>query len=166
MRTETNNKNAYTERQLVIFKVADEEFGVDIDKVKEIIKIEKTTKIPNAEEYVKGIINLRGNIIVIINLAQKLGLTIKEENKDTRIIVVETTKTNIGMIVDSCNEVLRMPTNQIKNSPTLSNTKIEKEYIEGVGIIKERLIIILNLAKILGEQELAQIAQLQEQHQQ
>lgn len=157
---ENQNHKEYSERQIVIFGLDNEEFGVDISEVREIIKAEKITKIPNTEEYIKGIINLRDKIIVIVSLAIKLGLKESQETKNTRNIVIQTDNTTIGMIVDNCNEVLRIPQNQIEKTPQMLNTQIEHKYIEGVAKLKERLIILLDLTKILHKSELEQIQKI------
>jgi purine-binding chemotaxis protein CheW len=155
-----SEKSNYSERQLVIFRLASEEFGVDINKVREIIKLEEITKIPNTDNYISGVINLRGKIIVIVDLAKKLNLPIKEKNKDTRIIVIEVNNSTIGMIVDGCNEVLRLSGEQIEPAPDIIKKRISQEYIEGVGILKERLIILLDLAKVLRESEVEAIVKM------
>ena len=98
----------FDERQIVIFSLGKEEFGVNINEVKEIIRIEQITKIPNTEQYIKGVINLRGGIIVVIDLAMKLGFPTKEVDKNTRILVVEVGNNTVGMIVDSATEVMRL----------------------------------------------------------
>jgi len=92
--------SASEDRQLVIFKIAGEEFGVDINEVKEIIRWEEVTRIPNTESYIKGVINLRGSIVVVNDLAMKLGLPSKTVDDDTRILVVEVNGNIIGMVVD------------------------------------------------------------------
>jgi purine-binding chemotaxis protein CheW len=147
-------KKEFKERQLVIFRLGSEEFGVDINEVREIIKLETFTKIPNAEDYIDGVINLRGKIIVIIDLEKKFGLPLTERNKDSRIIVIEVGDSTIGMIVDGCNEVLRLTENQIEPAPKIITNKIQVDYLDGVGILKDRLVILLDLGKVIGEIEL------------
>jgi purine-binding chemotaxis protein CheW len=156
-------KKSYAERQLVIFKLGSEEFGVDINEVREIIKMEDITRIPNTESYIDGVINLRGKIIVVIDLAKKLNLTAKEHNKDTRVIVIEVGKSTIGMIVDGCNEVLRLSGDQIEVAPDIIKSKIQEDYLEGVGILKDRLIILLDLGKVLASSEMEKVANIGKQ---
>ncbi len=157
---EDGSSEKFSERQLVVFKIGTEEFGVDINEVREIIKMEDITKIPNTEEYIDGVINLRGKIIVIIDLSKKLNLPIKERNKDSRIIVIEVNSNTIGMIVDGCNEVLRISGSQIESAPDIIKKKISQEYLEGVGILKDRLIILLDLAKVVGDKELEKLQEV------
>jgi purine-binding chemotaxis protein CheW len=97
---------------------------------------------------------------VIIDLSKKLNLPIKERNKDSRIIVIEVNSNTIGMIVDGCNEVLRISGSQIESAPDIIKKKISQEYLEGVGILKDRLIILLDLAKVVGDKELEKLQEV------
>ncbi|MFH2020298.1 MAG: chemotaxis protein CheW [archaeon] len=143
-----------SERQVVVFQLADEEFGVNISEVKEIIRPEQITKIPNSEAYIQGVLNLRGKIIIIVDLALKLGLTQKKADNDTRIIVLEIGESTVGMIVDSATEVLRLSSSQVQEAPHMITQKINAEYLEGVGIIGERLLIMLDLTKVFSDNEM------------
>jgi purine-binding chemotaxis protein CheW len=149
-----------SERQLVLFKIAGEEFGVDINEVKEIIRWEDVTRIPNTEPHIKGVINLRGNIIVVNDLAMKLGLASKEIDDDTRILVVEMGNNTVGMIVDSATEVLRLSGDKIRNAPSMVTTSIDQNYIEGVGLLDEkRLLTLLDLSIVFESTDFSQIGQ-------
>ena len=152
------------ERQLVIFKLAGEEFGVDISEVKEIIKMEDITTIPNIEDTIKGVINLRGKIIVVMSLAKKLNLQVKQSDKDTRIIIIEIGDNVVGMIVESVEEVLRVTSDKISASPDMIRREINADYLEGVCVLNQRLVILLDLAKILNAKDMSNIAKIQEQH--
>jgi purine-binding chemotaxis protein CheW len=156
---ESESKQTFDERQIVVFKLGNEEFGVNIMEVREIIRMEDITKIPNSEQFVEGVINLRGGIIVVINLAMKLGLPNKESDKNTRIIVIEMKGSTVGMVVDSATEVLRLNGSDIKAAPEIITKKIDSSYIEGVGVVEERLLILLDLAKVLGGEDYDAIAQ-------
>lgn len=138
--------------QLVTFKLGSEEFGVDILKVQEIIKMMNVTKIPNAPVFVEGVINLRGKIIPIVDLRKRLGFKDQEYDKSTRIIVVELDGLVLGFIVDSVSEVLRIPEDTIEPPPSMV-AGIESEYIEGVGKLDDRLLILLELKKIFSSPE-------------
>ena len=135
--------------QLVTFKLEDEEFGVDILKVQEINKMMNITKIPNAPFFIEGVINLRGKIIPIIDLRKKLGFQSKEYDKATRIIVIELDGLVIGFVVDSVSEVLRIPSSTIEQPPSIIGG-VESEYIEGVGKLDDRLLILLELKRIFA----------------
>ena len=161
--TNLEKKESMEERQVVVFNLAKEEFGVNINEVREIVRMEQITKIPNTEQYIKGVINLRGGIIVIIDLATKLGLAAKEADKNTRIIVIEMEKNTVGMIVDSATEVLRINEDKIQPPPKIIEQKINADYIEGVGILGERLLILLDLVKVLQAKDIEQIQNVQSQ---
>lgn len=139
-------------RQLVTFKIEDDEFGVDILKVQEINRMMNITRIPNAPDFVEGVINLRGKIIPVVDLRKKLGFPSKEHDKSTRIIVVELEGIVLGFIVDSVSEVLRIPSSTIEPPPSIIRG-IESEFIEGVGKLEDRLLILLELKKIFTTTE-------------
>jgi purine-binding chemotaxis protein CheW len=138
--------------QLVTFKLGSEEFGVDILKVQEINKMMNITKIPNAPAFIEGVINLRGKIIPIVDLRKRLGFKDQDYDKSTRIIVVELDGLVLGFIVDSVSEVLRIPENTIEPPPSMV-AGIESEYIEGVGKLDDRLLILLELKKVFSSPE-------------
>lgn len=150
---EEKQKKDVTERQIVIFTLGKEEFGVNIEEVREIIRFEEITKLPNTEEYIKGVINLRGGIIVVVDLAMKLGLASKEMDNNSRILIVEVGSNTIGMIVDSATEVMRLAKENVQEAPEIITKKINADYIEGVGILDERLLILLDLGKVLDKSE-------------
>jgi len=142
--------------QLVTFKLENEEFGVDILKVQEINKMMNITKIPNAPYFIEGVINLRGKIIPVVDLRKKLGFESRPYDKSTRIIVVELDGLVLGFIVDSVSEVLRVPGNTIEPPPSIVSG-IDSEYIEGVGKLNDRLLILLELTKIFVNSERKEI---------
>jgi CheW protein len=146
--------------QMVVFQLGGEEFGVEIMKVQEIIRMPEITKIPQSPEYVEGVINLRGKIIVVINLDKRFNLRSKEVDEHSRIIVVEIGNNVVGMIVDSVNEVLRIPASNIDPAPELVTSSVSKEYITGVGKMDNRLLILLDLARVLNKKEVEDIASL------
>lgn len=135
--------------QLVSFKIGNEEFGVDILNVQEINKMTTITKVPNAPEFVEGVINLRGRVIPVIDLRSRLHLAKKEHDKDTRIIVVEIDQSTVGFIVDAVSEVLRIPVN-ITEAPPSIVAGIDSEFIKSVGKLEDRLLILIDLNKILS----------------
>ena len=138
--------------QLVTFQIGNEEFGVDILKVHEINRVIQVTKVPNAPGYVEGVINLRGKVIPIVNLRLKLGLQKKQEDKNTRIIVVELDGKTIGFLVDAVSEVLRIP-RSITEPPPPMVAGIQSEYITAVGKLEDRLLILLDLDKVFSSEE-------------
>jgi len=145
----TNSKNDLSDLlQLVSFKIGNEEFAIDILKVQEIIKIISITKVPNSPYYVEGVINLRGRVIPIIDLRTRLGLEKIAHNNETRIIVVELHGTIVGFIVDAVNEVLRISKSITEVPPDLV-VGINSEFIESVGKLDDRILILINLEKII-----------------
>ena len=150
--------------QLVIFQLGGEEFGVDIMQVQEILRMPEATRIPQSPEYVKGVINLRGKIIVVINLDTRFGMQTKEIDDDSRIIVAEVGENIMGMIVDSVSEVMRLPTSSIESAPEIVASKIGAEYIKGVGKLEDRLLILLDLERVLNENEIEQVSVISEMH--
>jgi purine-binding chemotaxis protein CheW len=142
--------------QLVSFKIGNEEFGIDILNVQEIIKTVQITKVPNSPEFVEGIINLRGKVIPVMDLRVRLNLERKAQDKDTRIIVVEISSKTVGFIVDEVNEVLRIP-KSITEPPPEMVTNINSEYITAVGKLEDRLITLIDLQKVLSTDEKNQL---------
>jgi len=138
--------------QLVSFKLREEEFGVNILQVQEIIRMQEITNVPNAPDFVEGVINLRGRVIPIVDLRKRFGLEAKEHSKATRIIVVMIDQVTVGLIVDEVSEVLRIPEDTVEPPPPIV-AGIESDYIKGVGKLEDRLLILLDLNKILSREE-------------
>ncbi|BBD07615.1 chemotaxis protein CheW [Desulfovibrio ferrophilus] len=149
---ETQKKQDAELIQLVTFSIGEEEFGVDILKVQEIIRTMEITKVPKAPDFVEGVINLRGNVIPIIDLRKRFGLQTREHDKHTRIIVIEINKMVVGFVVDSVSEVLRIPANTVEPPPPVVSG-LESEYISGVGKLEDRLLILLDLDRLLSGEE-------------
>lgn len=145
--------------QLVTFSIGEEEFGVDILKVQEIIRTMEITKVPRAQDFVEGVINLRGKVIPIIDLRRRFGLDSKEHDKHTRIIVIEINNMIVGFVVDSVSEVLRIPASTVEPPPPVV-AGLESEYISGVGKLHDRLLILLDLDKLLSNEDLQSLGQL------
>lgn len=138
--------------QLVGFLIGNEEYAVDILKVQEINRIAQITKVPNSPDFVEGVINLRGKVIPILDLRIRMGMGKIEHDSRTRIIVVEVNQKTIGFIVDEVSEVLRIPANVIEPPPQLVTGK-KSEFITGVGKLEDRLLILLDLDKIISLEE-------------
>lgn len=138
--------------QLVSFKIGDAEFGVDILRVQEINKMMDLTTVPNTPIFVEGVVNLRGRIIPVLNLRSRLGLEVKEYDSETRIIVVELIDKTIGFIVDEVKEVLRIPKSITEQPPEIVSG-VDAEYITAIGKLEDRLLILLDLTKILSSSE-------------
>lgn len=152
--------NASELLQLVVFELGGEEFGVEIMNVQEIIRMPEMTQIPQSPDFVEGVINLRGRIIVVVNLSKRFNLQSRVADENSRIIVVEIGNTVVGMIVDSVNEVLRIPKSSVEPAPELVMSKVSRNYLKGVGKIDKRLLILLDLARVLTVEEVAEISNL------
>ena len=138
--------------QLVSFKISNEEFGVDILCVQEINRMLQITKMPNTPEFIEGVINLRGRVIPVLDLRVKLGMPRIEHDKNTRIIVVELKGKTIGFIVDEVSEVLRIP-KSITEAPPEMVGGVNSDFITSIGKLEDRLLILLDLEKILSTTE-------------
>lgn len=147
------------EMQLVVFKVGREEFGVDVQKVEGVISLVDITRMPRAPEFVEGIINLRGQIIAVIDLANRLGIDSAERTQVTRIVVVEAKEVKVGLIVDSP-EVININREDIEASPVLTSSEIESSFIKGVAKLNDRLLILLDVERVLSEEEREDITSL------
>jgi purine-binding chemotaxis protein CheW len=155
--TEMTGNVSTDELQLVSFNIGSEEFGVDILKVQEINRMVEITKVPQAPRYVEGVINLRGKVIPIIDLRKRFNMEIKEHDKSTRIVVVDISGNIMGMIVDAVSEVLRLPADTIEPPPELV-TGINSEYIKGVAKLEDRLLIFLDLSKVIDAEEMTSVS--------
>ena len=152
-------KNAFGEQtgellQLVSFNIGSEEFGVDILKVQEINRMVEITRVPQAPNYVEGVINLRGKVIPIVDLRKRFNLEVKEYDRNTRIVVVDISGNIMGMVVDSVSEVLRLPSNTIEPPPEIV-ASVNSEYIKGVAKLEDRLLIFLDLSKVIDVSEMS-----------
>jgi purine-binding chemotaxis protein CheW len=144
------------ELQLVGIRIGRETFGLPIALVREIVRVPEITSVPNAPDYIEGVINLRGRIIPVVDLRKRFGEKITEPNKRNRIVVVELESRRIGLIVNSASEVLKIAPSEIE-TPHDVFQEGELNYITGVGKLKGRLVILLDLNKILQRGELRRL---------
>jgi purine-binding chemotaxis protein CheW len=145
--------------QLVSFHVGQEEYGLDILRVQEIIRLQQLTRVPNAPESMDGVMNLRGKIIPVIALRKRFGLEQAPTDRQTRIVVVEVQGTVLGFIVDSVSEVLRIPADTVAPPPHLG--RVKQEYVCGVGKLNERLLILLDVDQLMSGDDLNGISEAQ-----
>jgi len=138
------------EEQIVTFSLGTEEFGIDIMKVQEIIRIPPITRVPKARSYVEGVINLRGNIIPVINLRVRFGMPPGEETDLSRIVVLQIDGKVFGVRVDGVTEVLRLSSESIEPPPPVA-LGMDSDFIRGVGKIGERLLILLRPDQLMDE---------------
>ncbi|MFW5855867.1 MAG: chemotaxis protein CheW [Bacillota bacterium] len=134
--------------QYVIFQLGPEEYGIEINMVKEIIKPTRITNVPNTDEHVLGVINLRGQIVPVVDLRNRFDFDNEKISENQRIITVEVSNTLIGLMVDDVNEVLWLNEEEIEPPPEVAGG-IKQEYLKGVGKVDERLLVLINLEQLL-----------------
>ncbi|MGB7436083.1 MAG: chemotaxis protein CheW [Candidatus Acidiferrum sp.] len=138
--------------QLVGFRIGDETYGVQIGSVREIVRVPDITAVPNAPEMIEGVINLRGKIIPVMDLRKRFGSSVIQPDKKNRILVVELENRLLGLIVSSASEVLKIPPSEIE-APGAVFAEGESSYVTGVGKLKGRLVILLDIARLLRQPE-------------
>lgn len=144
-------------KQLISFTVGEEEYGLELLRVKEVIRMRQLTWLPKAPSCVKGIINLRGDVIPIVDLRDRFGLEPIEQTAMTRVIVVEVEGSLVGMVVDSASQVVRVPADQFDAPPTVMGAA-SREFITAVGKMTDKLVIMIDVNKILSTAEMEQIS--------
>jgi purine-binding chemotaxis protein CheW len=140
------------EHQLVVFQLGAELYGVEISRVHEIIRQQAVTRVPRSPDFVEGVINLRGKVISVINLRRRFGLPAAEHTRASRIVVVDINEQVIGMVVDGVSEVLRV-NGAIIEPPSPAVAGIDSEYLQGIAKLPERLVILLDLDRVLTRDE-------------
>jgi len=142
--------------QLVSFRLAKEEYGIEITRVREIILLGEITRIPQMPDYIKGLINLRSTVIPIVDLRLRFGLPEGEQNDDTRIMVINVGGKTIGIIVDAVSEVLRVAHEQIAPPPPTVAT-LGRDYLTGLVRLQDRLLILLDIDRLFASEQLAEL---------
>src|SRR5262250_770669 len=147
--------------QVVGFRIGDETFGVRIASVREIVRVPEITAVPSAPDLIEGVINLRGKIIPVIDLRKRFGQTDIQPDKKNRILVVELQNKLVGLIVNAASEVLKIPPSEIE-APGSVFAEGESNYVTGVGKLKGRLIILLDIARLLRQSEFRKLEEVAE----
>ena len=145
--------------QIVGFRIGKETFGVPIHIVHEIVRVPEITAVPDAPDFVEGVINLRGKIISIVDLRKRFGEAHIEASRKNRILVAEIDQKMVGLVVDAASEVIRLPQTEIEPPPEVFEES-ELKYVTGLGKMNGRLIILVDLAKILEKGELRRLGDL------
>jgi len=149
-------------RQYLTFTLGDEHFALDVANVREILEFTGVTKVPQTPEFMRGVINLRGSVVPVMDMRLKFGMSITEKAVDTCVIVAEVSlegeTTVLGALVDSVQEVFELEPEQIEPAPRIG-TKLRTEFIRGMGKRDEQFIIILDVDKVFSSEELAILSQ-------
>jgi len=151
--TTVTNEETITEKQLVVFSVAGQHYGVDIQAAREIIQMQDITGISHSSDYIEGLINLRGSVIPVVDLRKRFGMELAERTDDSRIVVVSIEGENIGVIVDSVTEVLRIKSDSIE-LPSSMITTSETKYVLGIAKLPDRLITLLDVNLLLSHEDM------------
>lgn len=140
----------------IVFQLKDEEYAVSVKQVGSIERLQHITRVPQTADFVKGVINLRGVVTPIIDLRKRFGLEESPSDESTRIIIVHMGEMEVGLVVDSANDVIDIPQEAIEPSPEVIGT-VDVDYIDGVAKLDQRLLIILNLQKVLSYKEMDEL---------
>ncbi len=145
------------ENKFLMCKIGEETYGIDIQHVTDIIELQKITEVPDMPEYVRGVINLRGNVIPVIDMRLRFGMDSKEFDDRTVITVVNIKSYSIGFIVDTATEVVDIPEKNIDPAPSFHESGKQNKYIAGLGKLEDQVIILLDMEKLVGEREIESI---------
>ena len=145
------------EIQLVTFRLQDETYGINVMQVQEVLRVAEIAPVPGAPHYVLGIINLRGNVVTVIDTRTRFGLPLTEVTDLSRIVVIESEAQVVGILVDSVAEVVDLRLSEIDSAPNVGNEESSR-YIQGVASMDSALLIVVDLNKLLSEQEWAEMS--------
>ncbi len=143
----------------VTFRLEDEVYGINVMQVQEVLRVTEIAPVPGAPHYVLGIINLRGNVVTVIDTRERLGLDSKEMEESTRIVIIEADKMVVGILVDAVAEVVDLRTSEIESAPSVGNDESSK-YIQGVASRDGELLILVDLNKLLSDGEWAELGSM------
>lgn len=145
--------------QWVTFRLGNETYGLNVMQVREVLRYSEISPVPGAPNYVIGIINLRGNVVTVIDTRERFGLQTAEVTDDTRIVILESDNQVVGILVDSVAEVVYLKASEIETAPNVGNDESSR-YIQGVCHKNDELLILIEIAKLLTEREWQEIAEL------
>lgn len=148
------------ELKVVVFRLGEQEYGVEVDHVKTIERMSPITRVPKTPPFVKGVVNNRGVVLPVIDLRERFGLPAAEHTDSTRIIVVQVGDLEVGMIVDSANDVRDVDSDRIEVPPEVVGG-IRAKYLRGIARLDERLLVLLNLHEVLNKSEIIQLEQME-----
>ncbi len=142
--------------QLVTFRLQDESYGINVMQVQEVLRVSEIAPVPGAPMYVLGIINLRGNVVTVIDTRTRFGLSTAEIEDSSRIVIIESDKQVVGILVDSVAEVVELRSSEVDSAPNVGNEESSR-YIQGVATKDENLLIVVDLNKLLTDEEWAEV---------
>ena len=145
--------------QWVTFRLENEKYGINVMRVQEVLRMTEIAPVPGAPDYVLGIINLRGNVVTVIDTRKRFGLVEKEADDATRIVIIEAENQVVGILVDSVAEVAELRGSEIETAPNVGNDESSK-YIQGVSNQQQELLILVDVNKLLDEEEWDEVAAL------
>ncbi|TCK18818.1 CheW protein [Thiogranum longum] len=145
--------------QWVTFRLADETYGINVMQVQEVLRVSEIAPVPGAPHYVLGIINLRGNVVTVIDTRTRLGLATTEVTDSTRIVIIETARHVVGILVDCVAEVVDVATSEVESAPNVGSDE-SANYIQGVASRENELLILVDLNKLLTDEEWDELASL------
>jgi chemotaxis signal transduction protein len=161
---EIKEQEAVVQQQYLTFFLADEEYAVSIQRVKEIIEYTAVTKVPKVPVWIRGVINLRGNVVPVVDLAVRFGMEERPITKTTCIVIVEveqeSERTTMGVLADAVNQVIDLDPKDIEEPPAFG-TRVRLEYLSGMGKLGKKFALILNIDRVLSAAELLTVATLQ-----
>lgn len=143
--------SVFNEQKVIVFQLQDKEYGVFVQNVKSIEKVDHITRVPRTADYIKGVINLRGVVTPIIDLRKRLNMPEKEITDQTRVIIAVQNEMEVGLIVDSANDVVDISEDSIEPAPSVIE-QVETEFIKGITKLDKRLIMLLDLEKVLSKE--------------
>ncbi len=142
--------------QLVTFRLQDESYGINVMQVQEVLRVSEIAPVPGAPMYVLGIINLRGNVVTVIDTRTRFGLPTSEIDDSSRVVIIESDKQVVGILVDSVAEVVELRASEVDSAPNVGNEE-NSRYIQGVATRNEDLLIVVDLNKLLTDEEWAEV---------
>ncbi len=148
------------ELKVIVFALADEEYGVEVEKVKTIERMMPMTRVPKTYSFVKGVINLRGVVVPVIDLRGRFGLPEQEYTDNSRIVIIAVNDMEVGLIVDSANDVIDVDSDAIQDPPEIVGG-VRAKYLQGVAKLGDRLLVLLNLQEVLNKSEIVKLEELE-----
>jgi len=150
------------ERQILVFSMMKEELGLDISCVREVLRPQEIHPLPQAPDFIEGLINLRGHIIAVIDLRKRLNIKETEDRPKMRIIVCRIKTFIVGVVVNSVSEIIALSKDDIEPTPEVISMQIEADFISGIARLGERIIVILNLENILTKEEITKLTKIEQ----